>query len=358
MLIKKLRIDGLRNLRDVVIEPGPGLNLLTGDNGAGKTSVLEALHCLSRGRSFRGGGRHEYISRTRRKSIVVADVEAHGRTRRVGFERDSTGWRARVDGQDLKQLGQLAGALAFSVFHPELHQLIEGPPEERRRFLDFGVFHVEHGFLQHWRHYRRFLNQRNAALRARAAQDVLGSWDHGLVTSGLAVTGSREQHMADLAGAFAVILEQMAPEVAELSLEFNRGWPPDEDLVTCLRERMSSDREAGFTRRGPHRADIGIRDKSGRVAGRLSRGQQKMVAMSLLLAQVKVIGKKSGEQPVIGFDDLPSELDRTHQRKVTDLLLDSGAQLWVTGTERPDVDRWPDNTRMFHVEQGRVSEMV
>ncbi len=355
MRVCKLSVDGVRNLVDVVVEPGPALNLFVGPNGAGKTSLLEALHCLGHGRSFRRGGRHEYLSRQARRALIVAELETASGRHRLGLERRPADWQARLDGRELGSLGELAQCLAVAVFHPGLHELIEGAPEERRRFLDFGVFHVEPSFFPVWQTYRRALRQRNAALRTGAPAAGVRVWDEALADAGEQLTLLRARHVAALAGSFERMLARVAPELGAIGVALSRGWTEGKALMEALADHLASDREQRFTRCGPHRADLKLAGPDGRVAGRLSRGQQKLVALALLLAQTETLRTSSGLRPVIGLDDLPSELDRAHPQQVISILLDQGSQLWVTGTEAPQIRSVPEDTRMFHVEHGRIS---
>ncbi len=355
MRVRKLTVDGVRNLVDVTVEPGPGLNLFIGPNGAGKTSLLEALFCLGRGRSFRRGGRHEYLNRRSRRALIVAEFDAPNGRHRLGLERSASDWRARLDGRELDNLGALAHCLAVAVFHPDMHELIEGSPEERRRFLDFGVFHVEPSFYPLWQTYRRALRQRNAALRAAREGAGVRAWDEALADTGEKLSELRRRHVHALADPFARMLDRVAPELGKIDVSLSAGWPGSDGLAAVLAAHLAGDRDQRFTRWGPHRADLKLTGPDGKIAGRLSRGQQKLVALALLLAQTETLRTHSGVCPVIGLDDLPSELDAVHQTNVVSILLELGSQLWITGTEAPLLEDGADNGRMFHVEQGQVS---
>ncbi|MFK7956981.1 MAG: DNA replication/repair protein RecF [Lysobacterales bacterium] len=356
--ITRLRVGGIRNLADIDISPGLGLNVFVGENGAGKTSVLEALHCLSRGRSFLGSGRHEYLNRDSRKAVIVVDLETEPGDRRVlGLEREGPEWRAKANGVSLKSLALLAEQLPFCVFHPGLHRLVDGVPEDRRQFLDFGVFHVERRFIHHWRRYRNALKQRNASIRSGAGLNEIGVWDSELIEHGEAIADYRSQQATLIAGQSQQYLASFAPTLAGLSLTLAQGWPEDQSFADALKDCLVQDRELGYTSRGPHRADLRMVLHNQRIAGRLSRGQQKMIALSLLLSQVQVMAS-AGEVPVMGFDDLPSELDKEHQQSIIELVRTIGGQVWVTGNACPAGVVPGGADKVFHVEQGRVSELV
>ena len=147
MRVKSIDISNLRNLSSVQIEPDPCLNCFTGDNGAGKTSILEALAVLSKGRSFRAGQITSLIGPEQPYFQVVSKIESQsGKQHRVGMERRKDGWSARHNGEDVSQLSDLTGLLPYVLLEPGSHTLISGPPEGRRKYLDWGVFHVKHSF--------------------------------------------------------------------------------------------------------------------------------------------------------------------------------------------------------------------
>ena len=164
MSLASLQITSLRCIAEASLEFTSGLNLVFGVNGSGKTSVLEAAFLAGRGRSFRTRHTEQLISREKEQLRLFATTAdpAH----RIGFEyRRDESYSARMDGEDVRSLAELPSAFFAEVIDPEVHRLVEGAPAERRRWLDWGVFHVEPGFLDAWLRFTRSLKQRNAALR-------------------------------------------------------------------------------------------------------------------------------------------------------------------------------------------------
>ena len=361
MHVIRLRLTDMRRFTEVELVPGPGLNLVTGDNGAGKTTLLEALHLMAYGRSFRGRVRDGLI-RQGAPALEVFTEWAEGpdqgsRLRRAGLRHTGATWTGRLDGQDVAHLGELCAALAVVTFEPGSHALVMGGSEARRRLLDWGLFHVEPDFLTLWRRYARALKQRNALLKARAAAGQLEPWEHELATAGETITRRREDHLSEWEPLFAAAAARLLPAAGPGSLAFLPGWRREEfsltDALLLARER---DLAAGFTTVGPHRADWRIDYAS--IPGReaLSRGQAKLSALSLLLSQAEHHARLRGAWPVVALDDLASELDRTHQKRVLEWLLGTGAQLFVTGTESPPVLAAMAEMPLarFHVEQGQL----
>lgn len=358
MRVSRLEVSGLRRFDHVSLAPGPGLNLLIGDNGAGKTSVLEAMHLMAYGRSFRGRVRDGLIGTTKAAVQVFVEWEemASTRHRRAGLRHSGQAWEGRLDGDNVGHLGELCAALAVVTFEPGSHVLVMGGGEPRRRLLDWGLFHVEPGFLPLWRRYARALRQRNALLKARARDAELDAWDRELAEAGESITRHRQAYLEQLQPHLQAVATDLLPVAGTATLEFQPGWKRDElslaDALLLARER---DRAVGFTSPGPHRGDWRIDYAAFPGRETLSRGQAKLTALAILLAQAGLHAGVRGEWPIVALDDLASELDRAHQARVLARLQASGAQVFITGTEIPS--SWRDLSSpitVFHVEQGRI----
>lgn len=347
--VRELRIDGVRNLVGVQLVAGPRVNFFCGENAAGKTSVLEALHCLAVGRSFRGG-RHGWIAQQAKEAHVFAMTDEH----RLGLSQSRRGWVGRVDGLDCLERARFSEHLPIFTFHPEAHALVEGEPSGRRRLMDLGVFHGEQRFLEDWRRFRRALGQRNASLRAGEGEALLRAWDRELVEAGEAITRMRGAYVTRLNTALQEVLAVLELRVPALDLGLMQGWPEEFGLAESLARGIERDRSRGFTQVGPQRADLRIRDARGSVAGRLSRGQQKLVALGLVMAQARLFEAMRGRAAVFLFDDVGSELDRGHEERVGTWLVESPWQVWMTGLAPPAWLGSGQGGSVFHVEQGVV----
>jgi len=364
MQVTRLEARNLRGFAEAVLEPAPGLNLITGDNGAGKTSLLEALHLMAYGRSFRGRVRDGLV-RTGATALEVF-VEWHegqnagagqARVRRAGLRHNGQEWSGRLDGGSVTYLAELCAALAVVSFEPGSHALISGGAENRRRFLDWGLFHVEHDFISVSRRYARALRQRNALLKARTAGPQLDAWDHELAEAGEPLSRGRQRYLEALGSRLTAMGAELVPAVGSISADYLPGWRRDElPLADALLLARPRDLALGYTSVGPHRADWRLRFSAlpGREA--LSRGQTKLVALTALLAQAEHHASERGEWPVVALDDLASELDRAHQSRVLTRLLATGAQVFITGTEAPPaLAELGAGFSLFHVEHGVVS---
>ena len=363
MRITRLDIGAVRSITEARLEPAAGVNLLVGENGAGKTSVLEAIHLLGYGRSFRGRVRDGLVRQGQEALEIFvewdeqrADHPPH--RRKAGLRHSGPDWKGRLDGEDVAQLGNLCAALAVVTFEPGSHALVSGGGEPRRRFLDWGLFHVEHDFLALSRRYSRALRQRNALLKSGASAAMLEVWDRELAEAGEPLTRRRQAYVERLQGRAVALADVLAPSLGLRQIEFAPGWRRHEmSLADALLLGRERDRMTGHTGVGPHRADwsLLLAGLPGREA--LSRGQTKLTALSLLLAQAADYATRRGHWPIIALDDLPSELDRDHQRRTLDFLLaQPGLQLFITATETPSaLQERALEYRLFHVEQGEIA---
>jgi DNA replication and repair protein RecF len=361
MRVTRLDIAGLRRFRRVRLQPGPGLNLLTGDNGAGKTSVLEALHLMAYGRSFRGRVRDGLLGPSGQPLEIFVEWEAPGldgqaRRRRAGLRHTGQSWEGRLDGAAVDSLGELCSALAVVTFEPGSHVLVSGSGEPRRRQLDWGLFHVEPGFLPLWRRYSRALRQRNVLLKARSRDGELESWEHELAQSGEPLGRYRQQYLERLLPHLQQLVADLLPEAGGARLGYQPGWRDQElSLADALLLARDRDLATGHTSVGPHRGDWRIEYEALPGRGALSRGQAKLTALALLLAQARYHVQVRGHWPVVALDDLASELDRRHQGGLLRMLADSGAQVLITGTEPPAaLAALALQVTRFHVEHGEL----
>lgn len=353
MLIQTLQVENFRNLGHATVEAHPRLNLFHGDNGAGKTSILEALVVLSRGRSFRTTQAAELVGPLGPTFRVFALAEdQRGIPHRLGLERSGKRWRGRKDGRDLSQLSELTRSLPLVLMEPDSHLLVSGAPEVRRKHLDWGLFHVEQGFLETWRRYALALRQRNAALRAQQ-RDVIDSLDPVLARDGERLHRYRSAHCDALAARLPKMLAELSANLGDVGINYHRGWSGD-GLQHALQDSRKRDLDRGVTSVGPHRADLELRAGAAAARTVLSRGEQKILAAALLLSLTELLSE-SGERPVLLLDDLASEFDRNHFDRVLGRAVETGAQLWLTGTQRAAVEA---DAAVFHVEQGAVAKVV
>ena len=359
MRLDQLRIHGLRCLTDVSVALDPAINVFVGANGAGKTSVLEAVFLLSHARSFRSGAAEALLQRGTPGLSIFAELRhSDDRAFRLGLGRSGSRWEAKLDG-DAVAIGQLVRECAVVCFEPGSHALIAGAAEERRRYLDWGVFHVEQDFLSSWRRYQRALKQRNSLLRSTTTptDELFAPWEAELAQTAHHIDDLRRTYLDLLRPILLASAAGLLPELGALELRYRRGWSDDRELSQQLRELRSRDLARGHTTLGSHRADWSIAFERAPLREHLSRGQEKLTALACVLAQAELYAQCWGEWPVVCLDDLASELDQSHQAAVVAQLSAARAQVLLTGTEVPQaLQSLP--SRVFHVEQGQLTRLL
>src|SRR6202043_3355275 len=191
-----IQVSDFRCLHSTELDLDPRFTLISGSNASGKTSLLEAMYVLGRGRSFRTRRLEHLIRHDTEQFVVFGEIETSSRQIPVGVEGSMSGMRAQIGGAKAASLAELAGVLPVQIIDPEIHRLIEEGPGRRRRFLDWGVFHVEHTFVGHWQRYRQALKQRNAALRSGQPSAAVAAWDGDLLRYGELLTSARSRYVA------------------------------------------------------------------------------------------------------------------------------------------------------------------
>lgn len=353
MALASLEIWNLRAIEHAAVSLHPTRNVFVGENASGKTTVLEAIHLLATAKSFRPGPVNAWL-RSGQSGWRVAGrvVDASGQTHTLGVEREGGRRVLRIDSQDQPSMAALAECLPVQILTPESHYAFLSDPAERRRALNWGLFHVEPEFLATWRHYQRALQQRNAALRARAGIREFTAWDRELIDAGERLTQWRVQYVEQWGSAFQRLSDDLLGPGARLSL--SPGWPDGERWEDALLRTRESDRHVGYTQLGPHRADIKMEWEAAAARWRGSHGQQKLLVFAARLAQTQIIAARAGRMTTLLIDDLAAELDRERRARIFTLMASLPAQALVTAIEPdPALETWPDFA-LFHVEQGAL----
>jgi DNA replication and repair protein RecF len=349
MPLAELRIENLRCVESAALEFSPELNLIAGENGAGKTSILEAIFLLGRGRSFRTRTSEKLIRQGQPKLTVFGRTDDQP-ARQAGIEVSTAdGTRARINGENAQSLLELSGVLPVQAIDPEIHKLVDQGPERRRRWLDWLVFHVEPTFAAQWARYNRALKQRNAALRVGAGDT--SAWDVELIRNGVAITEARQRALAKL----VPLLEQNFERFGglEVTVGFSTGWLADTSLEEALRSHAERDRKQGTTTTGPHRADVSLRRRHRLARETLSRGQQKLTAIAMIVSQLKLLKDEQQLAATLLLDDPAAELDEKNLQRLFDELTSLRCQMIATSLT-PEAALFQAPRATFHVEQGRV----
>jgi DNA replication and repair protein RecF len=362
MSLGQLSVQNLRCVQQADLDLHPGRNLIVGANGSGKTSLLEAIFLLGRGRSFR----------TRNSERLIR----HGESRLVVFGRTASTAEpaiplalgvqvtrgeptvAKIQGELARTLAELSAALPVQVIDPGVHKLVEDSAFRRRRWMDWATFHVEHGFVDVWASYTRALRQRNAVLKQlhSAGAQVgaqLDAWDAELAQLGETLAQARRRMLANLQPHWRETVAALAN--LNLELVYFQGWARDSSLIEALQLSRERDLLRGSTQVGPHRGDVLLKLDGKLARDSLSRGQQKLAAVSMILAQLRLLAGILPEPPTLLLDDPAAELDPQRLARFIEQVVPLHCQLVLTSLT-PGQHPFGQPDRVFHVEQGRVTQ--
>ncbi len=355
----KLEIHNLRNIETARMDFGADLNVITGQNAAGKTSLLEAIYLLGRVRSFRTSVADRLIATGQDSYLVLGKFQTHqGQSKTIGVSRQPGSYQVRMEGETVNRLSDLAGEFPVNILSNDIHNIITGGPGHRRHVLDWALFHVEPGYRGAWQRLNRALKQRNAALRRQLPDAQVTVWDDELINVTAEVDKMRKTYLEALAPTIEKELEWLLAG-RTFTIRYHSGWNANLGFADVLGSMLEKDRALGYTQHGPHRADFVLQADGKPVSEYFSRGQIKSLTASFLIGQARL--QRSREVPLGAFlmDDFASELDPESQARLLDSLASLQQQIFVTAIQSgPLFDAHPGEIRRFHVEHGVVKELL
>jgi DNA replication and repair protein RecF len=359
MWIDNLNVNNCRLLDDINIVLSKDLNIILGENASGKTSLLESLSLLSSGKSFRTSHINNVISHNESAVLVSARLNFKNKISQIGIEKSGSKTRIRINKQDVYSQAELSRHLPITIMHPESIELITGSPSYRRSFIDWITFYLYPEFHEQWKSYRHILKQRNLCLKDPKHKYALPKWTDELIQLQPSITSFRIKAITKLKNELTKVSKELLGE-GKVELFFSNGFPADlkldkESLKQFYSQKEEYDLRLKRTSSGVHRADIKIMLDGKPAIQAASRGQLKLLAITLLLAQSTTINNDQEEKGIIVIDDLAAELDSDNKNKLISYLSTLNQQLIITTTKKLDIINIPN--KLFHVKHGVFTEI-
>lgn len=331
MAFSLIKMEGFRNFSKVSWNPHEHMNIIVGDNGSGKSSVLEALGFLCRGKSFRTSHMASVIAHGMQDFVVFGQSSEH----RIGIRRSSDSFDIKIDSENVTALSRLAVLSPVQIIHPADMELLLGSPAERRSYVDWGAFYHNSDFFYHWSSFRRALKQRNAYLKMPVKNDMLDVIDTEFVEHSEKLNQYRQQFAEDISDTVVAIVSDFLPGY-DFEFQLYPGWDIRKGLLQLLKSSAERDRMQGFTSYGPQRADLRILINRQPVQDILSRGQLKLLLCAMRLAQSTFYEKKCRKDCLFFLDDFASELDQDKREKLADYLFSLSGQVFITAIDEKE----------------------
>ena len=350
MPISQLSLTDFRNLQSTTLDFHPSLNLVSGDNGSGKTSLLEAIYVICQAQSFRTHQLKKAIQHSKNNFLLFGRFSDY----KAGLSKSDQKLEIRIDGEDIKRRSLLVSKSPINIVNADSFNLITGSPQERRQYIDWCLFHVEQTYAENWVNFRHALKQRNQLLKTRRDLKLLDYWNDYLIQPSLVLQKLR-QSSCERINRF--LEEEMSCLLADIkiSLQYQQGWNEDLSLQQSLEKNRERDIRSGFTNSGIHRDNLQILADGKPAAEVLSRGQLKRLSLALLVASLRVVKSESTRPIILLIDDLHAEMDDSSLEKVYNELFNIDLQLFITNIANtvPKPLEGKD-FKMFHVEHGMI----
>lgn len=347
-----------RNLQPGKIELDSGLQVVYGDNASGKSSLLDAMHVVCSAKSFLAAPPRKLQQFNSHEFSVIGEVTQHDYPRqKLQFRWQDSQIRLMQGLQNIRRTSEYAVLQPVQAITPLSYKLIDDSPDIRRRFMDWGVFHVKHEYIDIWRRFQRTLSQRNAMLIQGVDDRTLSAWSNEYVLLSQEVHEFRSAYINLLDSIVRKMIARFLPSV-QISIKYQRGWDNDRELGEILQAHFRQDRERHFTYYGPQRAELTIRLDNKPARDVASRGQKKLITFAMYLSQASLLQKMGNNSGLLLVDDLPSELDADHQSVVIEILQELPMQVVISCIDQQQLEISEGiANKLFHVKHGKIKEV-
>jgi DNA replication and repair protein RecF len=349
MSIRQLSLTDFRNLRSTTLDFDADVNLISGENGSGKTSLLESIYVLCQADSFRSHQLRQCVCHGKSGFLLFGRFTDF----KAGLSKTDKKLEIHVNGEVIKRRSELVRRVPVQIVNADSFALIDGSPQQRRAFIDWCLFHVEQSYSEIWVEFRHALKQRNQLLKSRKDLKLLEYWDEHLVAPSMKLYQMRHRQCDELRQILATELSGLLQDIP-IEIEYRRGWPEGIELKEALHAQRQRDVHSGYTNVGIHRDDLVFTTKGIKATEVLSRGQSKRFCLALLMASLELVSRGTGKRIILLIDDLHSELDSRARRRVYQQLAAMDLQLFVSNIDGHPPEGLTKDFKMFHVEHGMI----
>jgi len=360
MSVARLITQNFRNIEQSKTHLHDNLNFVIGDNGSGKSSLLESIFFLGHGKSFRTTKVEHLVAHDQSQFVVSIKDDLDTQ---IGISRDliSNQTEIKINGQRFTKLSELAKNIAVQIITPESFKLFFGGPKERRKFIDLGLFHVEHSFSKEWKEFSRILKQRNACLRSGFGIEKMKYWDQAFCEHSNRVAELRFNYVEQFREELSTWIKLLLPHIKDsIELQYLQGWKQNTPLEEVIKNNRERELALGYSSSGTHKFDVRFNMNKSPVETQLSRGQQKLFLLALTFTQLKLIEKVKRVKPILLIDDVGAELDSNSRELLNIAIEQLNCQVIITAIDKSAVlPLVPinNNYKMFHVKHGKIFEM-
>jgi len=354
MGFRSIRFYQFRNLENTLWNCSGREIFLVGENGQGKTNVLEGVYCLSYGTSFRAKKDDHLIRMGAREALVEGEFLLEGGLSfQVRFLLTEGQKRLSADGKEIRDRSELVGKIPSILFIPEDTQFIVGPPERQRHFFNQTSVLGDPLFLPLWNRYGKLLKQRNAALR-QGQKEILSAYDPEFVRLGIEITQSRKRIVEAFTRVFSEIFGQVSQLVVPVSIEYLPSWKTDEpkEVLHLLVQTRERELLLGASTSGPHRDRFRFFFGEGEFSTTASNGQIRLASLVLKTAQALFYAERTGRRPVLLLDDVLLEMDHSRRKRFISFLPAYDQAFFTFLPDEPYRTYLQPTTRVYTVKKG------
>ncbi len=358
MQLKQIKINGFRCYESIELAFDQRINVFSGANGAGKTSVLEAIYFLSTGKSFRSKRNKNLINHLFDELTVFSvyeDIDKN--SHKIGINLNKALKKtSKLNSTVVKTQSEIAHALPVVSIDPDSYLFLDKPPQYRRSFLDWLVFHVKPKYLTVWSRVSRCQKQLNVLYKENR-QSELKEWEQLYVTYAEQLTEMRLGVFVDLQELINKKIKEIIPELSAFELSFYQGWSKENNLTEQIQKDRTKNVLYGNLTHGVHKMDIKNTINQKIAHENLSRGQKKLVSIIYYLSYIELLSSQLKTNPILCLDDMDAELDSQKTQVLCDFIQSCENQVFISTVEPEKLMKVLKHTCLFHVEHNQVSRV-